>query len=89
MVNLFPFPDQPASVQFLNSRLYVLVQQGAQLPDGTIQVTPGSPPTSLIDPLFQAYNPINQIIMQFNLYKSWFYREAFQVPNVVQSIDCG
>jgi len=60
-----------------------------ELPDGTIQVTPGTPPASLIDTLFQAYNSINSIITQFNLYKSWFYREAFQIPNVVQSIDCG
>ncbi len=83
----YPFKNAPASAQLLDTKLYVLVQKGAQLPDNNSEIYPPIPKSTLTDPLFQPYNPTSPTIDQFNLFKPWFYREAFGLTNV-RDVDC-
>lgn len=59
-----PFPSAPLSGQLLNSKLYVLVQNGADLPSGDdlSAVKPSTPAGKLTDPLFETYKADNGLI---------------------------
>jgi hypothetical protein len=76
------------SGELLNSSLYVLVERGADLPDGDNDVSPSLPPKSLTDPLFEPYASSNGVITQFGLYQPWFYRDAYDPPTVQSLSGC-
>jgi hypothetical protein len=82
------FGSAPLSSQLLGSHLYVLVQRGAALPDGTSKVSPPTAPSSLTASLFLPYASSSAgVITQFGLYQPWFYSQAYNLASA-PSVQC-
>ncbi len=83
------FGSAPLSAQLLGSHLYVLVQRGAALPDGTTKVSPPTAPSSLTHSLFLPvpYASSGGVITQLGMYKPWFYSQAYNLASA-PSVQC-